>query len=67
MNDKLQHLFLGLVVGLQFNPVTAIIVTFAVGLGKEIADTEGLGTPDLMDLVWTVSGGMLSNIFKFIF
>lgn len=76
--DKAQHFSAGLGIGaLTFTvfpmflpneqpwaPWAAAIAGAALsGIAKEVADGLGMGTPDLLDAVWTTAGGLFGALF----
>ena len=71
--DKLKHLLAGigisLVFGVQFSPLIGLITAAIVGALKEIIWDWLLkkGTPELLDFVATVAGGVIGyTLLKFI-
>ena len=66
--DKLKHLLAGigisLVFGVQFSPLIGLITAAIVGALKEIIWDWLLkkGTPELLDFVATVAGGVLGAV-----
>ena len=66
--DKLKHLLAGigisLVFGVQFSPLIGLIAAAIVGALKEIIWDWLLkkGTPELLDFVATVAGGVLGAV-----
>jgi uncharacterized protein (DUF697 family) len=66
--DKLKHLLVGigisLVFGVQFSPLIGLIAAAIVGALKEIIWDWLLkkGTPELLDFVATVLGGVLGAV-----
>lgn len=63
--DKIQHfiagLFIALIAGCILDPITGMATVIFAGVGKEIYDYFGGGTPDTMDLVVTILGGYSSH------
>lgn len=61
--DKLMHYFVGtLIVAVSYPLVGlwAIVVTAVAAVGKELYDKySGKGTPELMDVVYTMFGGLV--------
>lgn len=60
--DKLMHYFVGSLITTTFVPLIgtyAIIPTIIAAIGKEVYDkVSGTGTPELLDIVYTVAGGL---------
>ena len=50
-------LSLALVLGFAVTPLVGFIAASAYGVGKELYDMTGRGTPEWMDLWYTVAGG----------
>ncbi len=63
MNDKLLHFLMGagscLIFGLLVSPIFGLAVGIAAGIGKEVWDSMGHGTPDILDAFATVAGTFL--------
>ena len=58
---------LGFVLSTTIVLVLGVLAGGAIGIIKEILDSKGLGTPELMDAVATVAGSVLvAIIFSFI-
>jgi hypothetical protein len=63
--DKIKHFFAGLaiaiVAGLLFYPLVGLLAAAAVGALKELIRDRLLkkGTPELMDFIATVAGGVV--------
>lgn len=71
--DKWLHLIAGVLValigGLLFDPLTGFVLAAIIGAGKEIHDyvRPESNTPELMDFVATVGGGILGASMLLIF
>ncbi len=57
--DKLLHLAAGALTGLSAFLIGwwALLIVLVVGIGKELWDASGHGTPDTLDAVATFCGG----------
>jgi len=63
--DKKLHLGAGfiiaLVTGIILTPLFGLLLAVGTGVGKEVYDRlSGKGTPEIMDIVYTVAGGLLA-------
>lgn len=61
-HDKVLHFIGGFFLGFPgsaISPLAGIILAIAVGAGKEIYDYYGHGTPEWLDFVATVAGGLV--------
>ena len=58
--DKAFHFLAGWAIAATFQsvPLVAATLVAAAGIGKEIWDKRGHGTPELMDVVATLMGGV---------
>ena len=59
--DKLLHILVGIAIAAAVAPFGAVPAFFAVlvaAIGKELYDSTGRGTPELLDAVATVAGGV---------
>jgi hypothetical protein len=58
--DKAFHFLAGWAIAATFQsvPLFAAALVAAAGIGKEIWDKRGHGTPELMDIVATLLGGI---------
>ena len=58
--DKAFHFLAGWAIAATFQsmPLVAAALVAAAGIGKEIWDKQGHGTPELMDIVATLLGGI---------
>lgn len=68
-SDKAYHFVVGfliaVVVGL-YNPAYGLGCAVVAGLGKEIRDkVSGKGTPELLDFIATVAGGLLGYMLLY--
>lgn len=65
--DKWLHLFSGALVSsvvfFMLGPTLAMLASVVVGVGKELFDLKGNGTPELADAVVTIIGGVLAVLF----
>lgn len=62
MNDKLAHFLAGIAVAALLAPFgcgLAMVVTLLIAAGKEGWDSAGHGTPEGLDALATVLGGVL--------
>lgn len=60
--DKLLHLLVGLAIVGALHPLgvlPALAALCLAGIGKEIRDSMGYGTPDAYDALVTIGGGLL--------
>jgi hypothetical protein len=64
--DKQAHFFSGLAlclaVALFFGAYAGLAVAVLAGIGKEVYDIYGRGTPDIFDAVATSAGGALGFV-----
>lgn len=63
--DKVKHLIAGIILGLLgtfIHPYLGVGAAIVAGGAKEIWDSRGNGTPELMDFIYTVAGGALGSI-----
>ena len=65
--DKQLHLLAGFLIALVSlllgtTPLTALGLVILLGIGKELYDLIGRGTPEVADIVYTVLGGLLPII-----
>lgn len=62
-HDKKLHFAAGAIIclalGLIFTPTVGFLAAIVAGLGKEVWDILGHGTPELMDAVATITGGLI--------
>lgn len=59
--DKQKHLAVGFMISLLalwFNPFVVFGLVLLAGIGKEVYDSFGNGTVDVMDAVFTAVGGL---------
>lgn len=67
--DKKLHfiagLALALVISFAITPLVGFIAASACGVGKELYDMTGRGTPEWMDLWYTVAGGTVGAGFVY--
>lgn len=64
-HDKLLHFIAGVLVYLAFhfiNPITAMIATLIVAVGKEVYDHKQNRKPDFNDALATMLGGIVGFI-----
>ena len=63
--DKNKHIIAGAIIGVSFtsfsNPKVGSLASCSAGLGKEIYDATGRGTPDVNDFAFTCASGVLSS------
>lgn len=60
--DKITHALAGAAIAaalLPFGVIPALLAVIAAAVGKELWDAQGHGTPDHIDAVVTVAGGVL--------
>jgi len=61
--DKQLHFIAGLAIALVAGslvaPLAGLIAAVIVGAAKEIRDMMGYGTPEWLDFLYTVAGGLL--------
>lgn len=59
-HDKLLHfnggMLISIIVGAIFTPLIGFLAGSAIGVLKEVRDSKGFGTPDVMDTVATALG-----------
>ena len=64
--DKLLHfgagLVISLVVGTLTVPLYGVIASLVAGVGKEVWDSRGHGTVEVLDVVATLFGGVVGAI-----
>ncbi len=60
--DKQSHFIIGLIIALMFGHLFGVWiglgVAAAAGIGKELRDMTGHGTPEWADLWFTIAGGV---------
>lgn len=60
--DKQAHFYSGmalaLTIGIFFSPFWGFLAAIVAGIAKEVWDKAGQGTPDAMDMVATMVGGV---------
>ncbi len=66
--DKQLHfgagMLIGLAVGVGTNPITGLVFATVAGIVKEVYDKySGNGTPELLDAVATVLGGITGSLW----
>lgn len=63
MNDKALHFAAGMliavIVGLLTTPIAGLLAASLAGIIKETIDATGRGTPEVVDLMATVAGGII--------
>ena len=69
--DKANHFIYGCIIcflsGLVFNPINSILITFLIALSKEIYDKlSKKGTPEILDIIYTIIGGLIIFLTKII-
>ncbi|WP_288925072.1 hypothetical protein [Aminobacterium colombiense] len=62
--DKIKHFIAGAIASIvvyvaTFNTTIALAFSALLGIGKEIYDYYGHGTPEWLDFVATVAGGLV--------
>lgn len=60
--DKITHTLAGAAIAaalLPFGVIPALLAVVVAAVGKEVWDAQGRGTPDHIDALATVIGGML--------
>jgi len=60
--DKITHTLAGAAIAaalLPFGVIPAVLAVVVAGVGKEVWDAQGHGTPDRIDALVTVAGGVL--------
>lgn len=64
--DKQAHFFSGMAlaftVGLFFDPLWGVIAAMGAGIAKEVWDKAGHGTPDALDMMATIMGGIAAFV-----
>ena len=64
--DKQAHFFSGMAlaftVGLFSDPLWGFLAAMAAGIAKEAWDMSGRGTPDALDMMATLSGGIAAFV-----
>jgi len=64
--DKLMHYLVGSIIallGLPFIGIAVMFLVVCVAIGKELYDHyTGTGTPEYLDIVWTILGGLVVTI-----
>lgn len=64
--DKQAHFFSGMAlaftVGLFSDPLWGFLAAMAAGIAKEVWDMSGRGTPDALDMMATLSGGIAAFV-----
>ena len=65
--DKLLHFIAGAIASIvvyvvTFNVTTAVAFSALLGIGKEVYDSRGHGTVEVLDAVATVVGGVVGAI-----
>lgn len=64
-HDKALHVIAGVVVFAVFqfvSPLVGLLMATTAGVVKELYDSTGKGTVDVMDVVYTVAGGLLGFV-----
>lgn len=59
--DKITHTLAGAAIAaalLPFGVIPALLAVFIAAVGKEVWDAQGHGTPDKLDAIATVFGGI---------
>ena len=59
--DKLLHILAGIAIAATvapFGAVPAFLAVLIAAIGKELYDSTGRGTPELLDAVTTIAGGL---------
>ena len=68
--DKQAHFLAGAAIAssvtLYTNPLIGLAACIAAGVGKELRDATGRGTPDIWDAVATVAGSVVLLPLSFI-
>lgn len=68
--DKQAHFFSGMVlaftVGLFSDPLWGFLAAMSAGVAKEAWDMSGRGTPDALDMMSTITGGIAGFLLSFI-
>ena len=60
--DKITHTLAGAAIAAALLPwgvIPALLAVVIAAVGKELLDAQGHGTPDLIDALVTVAGGVL--------
>lgn len=60
--DKITHTLAGAAIAaalLPWGAIPAVLAVVVAGVGKELWDAQGHGTPDRIDALVTVAGGVL--------
>ena len=64
--DKQAHFFSGMAlaftVGLFSDPLWGFLAAMAAGIAKEVWDMSGRGTPDALDMMATLGGGIAAFV-----
>ncbi len=64
--DKQAHFYSGaalcFAIGLFFDPLWGFLAAMAAGIAKEAWDMSGHGTPDALDMMATIIGGIVAFI-----
>ena len=64
--DKQAHMFSGmalaLTIGIFFSPFWGFFAAIVAGIAKEAWDKAGHGTPDAMDMIATMVGGVAAFV-----
>ena len=61
-HDKITHTLTGAAIAaalLPFGVIPALLAVVVAAVGKEVWDAQGHGTPDRIDALVTVAGGVL--------
>lgn len=65
-NDKVLHLLAGLIISLAmslaFGPWIGFACAFVAGIAKELYDRWDYGIFDVLDLSYTIAGGVLGSL-----
>lgn len=68
--DKQAHFFFGMAICLSFalftSPLIGFLVAMGAGIAKEAWDMSGRGTPDALDMMATIMGGIAGFLLSFI-
>ena len=65
--DKIKHFIAGAIASIvvyvaTFNVTIAVSFSVLLGIGKEVYDSQGHGTVEVLDAVATVAGGVVGAI-----
>ena len=66
--DKIKHFIAGAIASIvvyvvTFNVTIALAFSALLGIGKEVYDSRGHGTVEVLDAVATIAGGVVGAIF----